>query len=914
MNQNKTESILNIITWNANGLTPEKSLAFSETMSQLRTDIALFSETHFANETRGFIKGYRFYNARHPSNKARGGASVAIRERIRHSVIDIIETERFQVVIVQVESSLGPFNVGAIYAPPGQRCLSAHYSEILERMGPRFILGGDFNSKNLRWGSRLTNPKGVNLETAVNLIGGDFITPGKPTFYPADGVKEPDVLDFFVFNNLSLNNKTVCEVLECKKGQKPKDHIPVKLSILATPTLTKRPPCLFSAQTNWNKFRELLTSRIDNSIQINNREFLDKEAESITSLIQEAAKISTPVARNNPNFYPKCTLPEDILKLIDRKKGAARRKKKTHFPADKTHYNQLNKVVTKRINAYRNEQFEKFIKNLSASEVNDYSLWKATKNLKRPFQASFPIKMSNGEWANSSQDKAHTIAAHLETVFQPNPGPSPEKEKELEAEAKNLEFLPDEKIKKITYEDVFNEIKYKTKIKKSPGYDLISAVVLKQLPPAALKKLTMIFNAVIKLKYIPLQWKKAEVIVLLKSGKPASTPSSYRPISLLPLICKLFEKLYIKRLFSVVKKKKLLPDEQFGFRPGHSTIEQLHRISSYIEKALEEKQYCNVVFLDVAQAFDRVWHQKLAYKLSKMLPGNHVQLLMSYISDRFFRVRFEDSYSDFKMIRAGVPQGSVLSPLLYSLFTANIPKPKKGKLGIFADDTAVASSAPTYNETVRNLQESLDDIQEWTDNDRTVLNATKSVNVVYTLRPYVHTPLVLKNTAIPHSFKAPYLGLIMDSKLSWKDHILTKRKQIELKHRKMLWLLGKRSKLKLNNKILLYKSMIRPIWAYGSQMWACAANSNLNQIEITQNKILRQMTGARWYERNADIRGELGIESMEVYISRLYMNYEDRLGRHSNPEAISLLDWSAAPRRLKRRKTFELSSPLFRRC
>lgn len=154
----------------------------------------------------------------------------------------------------------------------------------------------------------------------------------------------------------------------------------------------------------------------------------------------------------------------------------------------------------------------------------------------------------------------------------------------------------------------------------------------------------------------------------------------------------------------------------------------------------------------------------------------------------------------------------------------------------------------------------------------------------------------------------------MDSKLRWKDHILAKRQQIEFKHRKMLWLLGRRSKLTLENKILLYKSMIRPIWAYGCQMWACAPNSSIDQIEIIQNLILRQMAGARWYERNADIRAELGLESIETFISRMYSNYEERLHSHPNPEAIALLDWAGDVRRLKRRKPHELSSPFFRNC
>lgn len=269
MSGDSKESILNFLAWNANGLSPAKLLAFSATMERLRSDVILFSETHYARESRSYVKGYRMYHSRHPSNKARGGASIAIRECIKHSIIKVIETERFQAVIIQIESSMGPFAVGAVYAPPRHCCITANYTELFESLGPRFIIGGDWNAKNVRWASRLTNGKGICLEKAVDLIGGDFITPGKPTFYPADETKEPDLLDFFVFNNLTLNNKTVCDVLLPKKDIRPKDHVPVTPSIFATPVLIKRPPCLISAQTDWEKFRAILTDKIDNSLVIN---------------------------------------------------------------------------------------------------------------------------------------------------------------------------------------------------------------------------------------------------------------------------------------------------------------------------------------------------------------------------------------------------------------------------------------------------------------------------------------------------------------------------------------------------------------------------------------------------------------------------------------------------------------------
>ncbi|MGR0295350.1 RNA-directed DNA polymerase, partial [Klebsiella pneumoniae] len=113
------------------------------------------------------------------------------------------------------------------------------------------------------------------------------------------------------------------------------------------------------------------------------------------------------------------------------------------------------------------------------------------------------------------------------------------------------------------------------------------------------------------MKYVPVLWKTAEVIMILKPSKEPTEKKSYRPISLLPVISKLFEKLFLKRLSPLLEERNLLPHHQFGCRQRHSTVEQVHRITHEIEKVLEEKKICSAVFLDVAQAFDKVWHEGL---------------------------------------------------------------------------------------------------------------------------------------------------------------------------------------------------------------------------------------------------------------------------------------------------------------
>ena len=560
---------------------------------------------------------------------------------------------------------------------------------------------------------------------------------------------------------------------------------------------------------------------------------------------------------------------------------------------------------------------------MSPSADKNYSLWAATKYLKRPKQLKFPISKPDNTWANTDAEKAEVLADHFEAAFQPHKDletlsdsdvstGSSDSDLQNEGEVSTLKprkikKIPPVKIKTISPSEINKEIKGKIKAKKAPGFDKISGLILKNLPNRAIMKLVSIFNAVIRCKYIPSQWKIAEIFVLLKPDKPPTEASSYRPISLLPVIGKLFEKLYIKRLNEIVGKQNLIIDAQFGFRAKHSTIDQLHRITKFIEDSLEKGEYCVAVFLDVAQAFDRVWHERLIGKLYKMLPCNHVELLSSFLSGRQFRVRYENTTSSFRPIRAGVPQGSCLSPLLYSLFTTDIPQSGRGgKLGVYADDTLVLAASKSYREARFNAQSHLNRINKWTNKDKTKLNASKSVEIVFTNRPFTHIPLHLGNSEIPRDTVARYLGLHLDSRLKWGAHIKKKVEQLRLKFHDMQWLIGRKSKLSLETKLLLYKSMLRPVWSYGCQLWGCAAKSNLKKIEVVQMKILRSISKARWYERNADIRADLNIDSVEDYITKMYNSYETRLHRHPNPEALALLEKDQCTRRLKRRKPHEL--------
>ena len=420
----------------------------------------------------------------------------------------------------------------------------------------------------------------------------------------------------------------------------------------------------------------------------------------------------------------------------------------------------------------------------------------------------------------------------------------------------------------ITRDEIFNLIKYKVKQKKAPGEDGITGEILKQLPSKAIAKLAEIFNFMVKIGYLPAVWKTAEVIVMPKSGKPLEKVSSYRPISLLSTLSKLFERTYLKRLIPLLEDRKIIPSHQFGFRASHSTIEQVHRVVALIEKTLEKKEFCSTVFLDVAQAFDKVWHLGLLYKIRTLLPYNHFNLIKSYLQQRKFRVRFNNSYSSYRVIRAGVPQGSVLGPFLYNIFTSDIPKPKKGFIGTFADDTALAERDKDLATARERLQESLNKTSKWVKDNGTELNASKSVHTVFTYkRQLTHLPVYLEDEEVPYEKCARYLGIYLDSRLTFKDHIRIKIKELDGKFKKMYWLLNKNSKLSLRNKKLLYNQILKPVWQYGSQLWGCASKSNIRKVESFQSKVLRCIMGVPWFVRNDDIRRELEVPTVREVIS-----------------------------------------------
>ncbi len=255
---------------------------------------------------------------------------------------------------------------------------------------------------------------------------------------------------------------------------------------------------------------------------------------------------------------------------------------------------------------------------------------------------------------------------------------------------------------------------------------------------------------------------------------------------------------FSQQLFIIV-----LPEHQFGFRGKHSTVEQVSRVVATITAALERKEYCPGVFVDVSRAFDRVWTTDLLHKLSDYLPKQIIILLLTS-NYRSVQVYLSDSVSLTHSIHGGVPQGSFLGPLLFLLYTADLPFADNVTTATFADDTAVLGSNENYDDAVKCLQHSTDRISKWTKHWKIKLNSAKSARVDFSPRCSARTPTVLDEQSIPSSSNVRYLGIHLDTRLNRQVHINSKREELRIRFRSMFfWLFKAKSHLSLYNKRLL---------------------------------------------------------------------------------------------------------------
>jgi hypothetical protein len=789
MSRQTTESLL-ILLWNANGLTHNRN-DLEVILNNRLIDIALICETHLTPNQRFFIPNYVIHRSDHLDGRAHGGTAILVRSQIAHHLLPTIQHNYIQSTAISIACTSFSFSLAAVYCPPRFSISSNQFTEFFNSLGSRFIAGGDFNAKHQHWGSRINNPKGRNLLASMLTNGYSFLSPPGYTYWPTSQTKQPDLLDFFVQSNVHIheNIEFVDELAS--------DHSSILLTISTSPILKIRKPTLTPSMMDWDKFKRSIDENINLRTRLHTEEDIENGVEHLVTTIQNSAWSSSPtdythVIENRPRY------PNYIRCLIRMKRRARKTWQLTRSPNNRIIYNRLNNELKRLIREFKTHLHENSIAALNAS---NRSLWNKTKVILKRHEPSPPLRDQTGSWIVTDTDKAFHFANHLSNVFKPHPDIFNANHIQEVTDTLVTPLPPSPPVRHITPAEVREEIIHLAR-RKSPGYDLITAEVLQQLPRKGLVFLTYLFNSIIRIGYFPIQWKFSVIKMIHKLEKPPDRADSYRPISLLPVCSKLMEKLILRRIMPYVKE--VIPSTQFGFQQNHSTVHQLHRITDFLASSLERKHYASGVFFDVSQAFDRVWLDGLLYKL-RFLPSSYYIILESFLKDRFYSVLQGSEISDPFPIIAGVPQGSVLAPILYNIYTSDIPSSPETILATFADDTAILSSDPSHINVSFNLQHHLNRLETWFTDWRIKINLQKTTHVTFTLRRQTCPFVFLYGSPLSQSDKVRYLGLHIDRRLTWNGHVNTKRKALDMRRKQLYTLLSHHSRLPLHLKILVYK-------------------------------------------------------------------------------------------------------------
>lgn len=585
-----------IAEWNANGILNRlKELEIF--LKEYCIDIMLISESHLTNKSHCKIQKYDVITANHPENKARGGAAILIKSTIKYEIADPIAEPYLQAAGIKIVCDNCPISIYSVYFPPRYNVKCDKFENFFKALGNKFIVGGDFNAKHPWWGSRTTNPKGNALYKCVNNKQCNIMSTGSPTFWPSNRAQLPDLLDFFVYKGIS---QTYLDIVA--NDDLSSDHSPIILNYRTSTRKLSPNRNIFTKSTDRKIFQRYIDEHLDLNVKLKSDKELDFAVEEFTKLLHEAAFQSTPqYLTKNISSYK---ISFEIRQLIARKRRLRKIWHRTRSPSDKSILNRATNQLKYILKGQKNERIHNFLTNLSPTNNNEFKLYRATKYLRHLQKRNICIKDQHGVWCRSDKSKTTAFKTYLEQIFSAVPLSQTQDDNDI----MNLLDVPcpmDFPIKPFRIQEVVNEVK-KLKSKKSPGFDLIDSSVIKALPKKGYVFMTVLFNSILRLSHFPTPWKCAKIIMILKPNKPENIITSYRPISLLPILSKLFERLFQKRLLPVLESINILPDHQFGLRRSHGTPEQCHRVINVIRNCLEVKKYCSSVFLDVKQAFDKV--------------------------------------------------------------------------------------------------------------------------------------------------------------------------------------------------------------------------------------------------------------------------------------------------------------------
>lgn len=549
-------------------------------------------------------------------------------------------------------------------------------------------------------------------------------------------------------------------------------------------------------------------------------------------------------------------LPPYIIRLIKTKRKMYREYLRDKNPEFKRHLNMYNKNIQAMIRQFREYLWCKTCSNIEKLKGRNY--WHEIKKVSRyKTKTSIPPIEINGSLTNDDQMKADAFGRYYESIYEFNNNYNYDQDNlnmithwfnqffsELEEE--------DEEVEPITEENYYRIIN--TGKSTSPGYDLMTKGLLRQLNNEVHKEIIKILNYCLQTRRFPEVWKIGQITTIPKPNADHSQVSNYRPITLLSVLGKILEIVIKERLSNHLNMH--IPIYQFGFKEKHSTILPVTILTSNVQAAKLKGQHSATVFLDISKAFDSVWHNGLLYKLWRLgCPRHLLYLTKNYLINRKLQVKVGQSISHTFEPAQGVPQGSPLSPFLYNIFCFDLYSYFQPQLNYidnksyilqFADDTALITHEKTLRRTIQALQQLIENTEKWFKLWRLTVNPQKSHFLIFNHKIKPSSPcIVVSNHPIKPENWAKYLGITIDKKLNFNLHSRTVKNKCIARAKHFRNLTYKRQGISTWTACHIYQSICRPLLEYCHPIYINCRQPALNNIETAERNSLRSLTRIR---------------------------------------------------------------------
>ena len=398
---------------------------------------------------------------------------------------------------------------------------------------------------------------------------------------------------------------------------------------------------------------------------------------------------------------------------------------------------------------------------------------------------------------------------------------------------------------------------------KASGPDQISSRFLKTMSAVLAPALTIIFQTSLDQGQIPDDWKRAYVTPIFKKGEKARA-CNYRPVSLTPVNCKVFEHIIHSHIMNHLETHGILADQQHGFRKTRSCESQLIATVHDLAKGLDQRQQIDAIALDFSKAFDKVPHQRLAAKLKYHgVRGKTLRWIECFLRGRIQQVVVEGEQSAPAPVTSGVPQGTVLGPLLFLVYINDLPQSVTSTSRLFADDCLLYRNVNNTADSDA-LQKDLESLQDWEQRWQMSFNPDKCEIIRITNKTSTITNgYSIHGEELKTSNSIKYLGLHIDNKLSWEKHVST---TIAKASSTLAFLRRNISCCPRPIRLIAYKTLIRPQLEYAAKVWDNTVKARTSAVETIQRRAARFVMGN--YDRRSSVTNMLNELSLETLKNR----------------------------------------------